>query len=249
VAIRLLQTLLGALGGVLGAVGGLRMTRTTAAASRGDTVVQVERASGLPGSGSVLIGNVPHHYMALSPNGLSGIYTLQAGAVVMGLAIDILPRTQVLDISQTYSSLDLLRQSYFMALAQGADLATIGRDLGVSRDPSIARDDVYRAVIKNVAFGPRGTTLGIKNALDAMVGPGNYILTEDVLTTPCQIQVSVPPALLLGDSRGGKSYFEGTGAAVAPPPYWQTAPRRCPAHRLGSPSAARPPPTMPPDAP
>jgi hypothetical protein len=178
-------------------------------------VVQVERASGLPGSGSVLIGNVPHHYMALSPNGLSGIYTLQAGAVVMGLAIDILPRTQVLDISQTYSSLDLLRQSYFMALAQGADLATIGRDLGVSRDPSIARDDVYRAVIKNVAFGPRGTTLGIKNALDAMVGPGNYILTEDVLTTPCQIQVSVPPALLLGDSRGGKSYFEGTGAAVA----------------------------------
>ena len=205
---RLLQALLDALGTTLGSVGGLRMSRVTSAGSKGDMAVSIERAQSLPPSGAVLIDGVPHHYMATTPGGLSGIYTLQAGAVVMGLSVDVLPRTQVLDLTQTYSSLDALRQSYFMALAQGADLATVGRDMGVSRDPSIARDDVYRAVIKKVAFGPRGTLLGIQGALDAMVGPGNYSLSEDLLSAPCQIKVSLPSTLLLGSTRQGKSYLE-----------------------------------------
>ena len=205
---RLLQALLDALGTTLGSIGGLRMARVTAAASKGDTQVLIERTLGLPPSGAVLIDGVPHHYMATTPIGLTGVYTLQAGAVVMGLSVDVAPRTQVLDLTQSYSSLDALRQTYFMALAQGADLATVGRDLGVSRDPSIARDDVYRAVIKKVAFGPRGTLLGIQGALDAMVGPGNYQLSEDLLNAPCQLKVSLPSALLLGSTRQGKSYLE-----------------------------------------
>ena len=212
---RLLEPLLSTCGQLLSDFGGVRITRLTENLSTGAARLPVERTAGMPATGQVLLDGVLYHYRAIAGLFLDGIFTRQQGTEKAGTVQPHTRLAAVTDATGTYSQLDALRASYFLASASGEDLSVCGRNYGLSRDPAIADDDTYRRSLLSIAYGPRGTVWGLQTALDAMLGPGRYTLTED--PDNCQVQISTPRSQLLAQSHLGHTYLsaESTAAATA----------------------------------
>lgn len=96
-----------------------------------------------------------------------------------GAKSDIELASVVVDISQTYSALDAQRGQFFVDTASGTALSTVGRNLGVLRQPDLDLDDAFRKVIRTLAYAPKGTMYGLEMALTAFFGAGNFRVWED----------------------------------------------------------------------
>lgn len=210
---RLLEPLLSTMGQALSDFGGVRATRLTAGVATGTASLPVERTAGMPTAGQVLLGGVLYHYRGRAADMLTGIFTRQQGQDVPGTVQPHARLDAVTDMTGTYSQLDALRASYFVATASGEDLSVCGRNYGLGRDPSIGDEQTYRASLLTIAFGPRGTLYGLQTALDAMLGTGRYTLTED--PDNCRVQVTVARNLLQTQGYLGKSYLSAGSQQVA----------------------------------
>lgn len=96
----------------------------------------------------------------------------------------------VYDLSRNTSAIDRVRRGLLVDYAVDEDLQVIQRNLGLKRCPGID-DETLRAVIKAVAYLPKQTLHAFRKALDALLGSGNYTITERTSTDPYTVYVGV----------------------------------------------------------
>lgn len=196
-------------------IGGMRATRLLAAAAIGVTTVEVETTHGWEDSGKIGIDGVVYRYSGKTASTLTGLTHVFNGATVSGLKKGHEIEAAVLDLTQTYSALDNLRRAMWVNYAEGEDLTTIGRNYGVSRLPEMADDDVFREVVKVLAYNPKGTTYGIELLLDVMLGSGNYEIFEDLIAFNNTIFVNIDADAVINDEVQGKAILEATESVRA----------------------------------
>lgn len=204
-----IEALTGAVGEIFNDFCGLRISRLTDDVPQGSTVLPVERTLGWPDTGRITIDGAVYHYTANYDGALVGVYYLVGGVQKSGTRAAHKALTAVIDASQTYSGLDLLRRGFLSAYAEGSDLDALGRNLGVLRLPDIRTDDQFRKIVQAMAYNPKGTIYGIELALDALVGPGNYTIVEDLESNPGVVQINIPATLFLEPVSQGKTYLTG----------------------------------------
>ena len=100
--------------------------------------------------------------------------------------------TELVDYTQVYSGADTMRRSFLVDYAAGEDLSVLGRNLNVDRPDVLPDDTKFRQLIKAIAYTPLGTMWAIEMMLDAMLGPGNYEIFEDLTRADKEIITSPP---------------------------------------------------------
>lgn len=173
--------------------------------------IEVESVLNWPDSGFVAIDGVLYHYTSktLAPMVLEGITYFDANQEILGLAGDHSEGAIVTDVTREFSGLEQTRNAMLVDYANGEDLNAQGRNLGVLRYPFLESDDVFREIIKALAYNPRGTMFGLELALDAMVGRGNYELYEDLVNHPCTVFVRLLGSAATTDRSEGKTFLTG----------------------------------------
>ena len=187
--------------------GGLRMTRTTAVVSATDVIVPVETTFELPTTGKFGLDGIVYYYTGTTATSFTGVSHIAAGASVAGARIQHRVNSTVVDLSGQYSALDLLRRGFLVNYAEGDDLSALARNLGVNRLPIFRDDDQFRAVVKALAYSPRGTVLALETALESLLGAGNYEVYEDLVQHPCTVFIRIDPSVFMGASSAGKAYM------------------------------------------
>ncbi len=203
------EALTGAIGQALALYGGARQTRLTEQAPLGADMFHVEHLEDWPILGRVSVGGITYTYRRRTEDTLLGIEAVIGGTAVPGVAALHPPLSGVMDLSQTYSELDALRGSLFLPTAAGEDLATLGRGFGVPRDESLSGDEQYRSVIRAIAYAPATSISALTNALDALMGPGNYSIDEDPIASPGKVFITVSYAARASISPVGRFYLPG----------------------------------------
>ncbi|OGO08151.1 MAG: hypothetical protein A2Y61_00260 [Chloroflexi bacterium RBG_13_60_13] len=203
----LIEALTGLFGEEQSDAGGFRMTRLAAAVTQGDTIWPVASTLGWPDEGQISVDGVPYTYTAKGLTALYGIEHIASGATVAGAITDHRDDSTVMDLSHQYSGLDLLRRAFLVNYAEGGDLSVLARNLGVNRPPIFSDDDQFRAVIKAVAYNPRGTVYGIELALEALLGAGNYQVYENLIQYPNTVFIRVDTSVFLEESAAGRAYL------------------------------------------
>ncbi len=193
---------------------GVRLTRIALAAQVGDTKLVVERSLGMDATGIVVVDGVTYAYSSLTDGAIGGLTVTTPQGVFSGVQAPHALNAVVTDATRNYSGLDVVRRSFFVDTAEGADLSVLGRILGVPRSPAIPDDDTYRKIIKAIAYSPRTTRYALTSALDAIVGPGQYVLAENP-AQPGTVTVYIDGADLLSDVPQGKTYLGGERPGVA----------------------------------
>lgn len=115
--------------------------------------------------------------------------------------------TAVLEYSRTFSALDAVRSELFVDTAEGPLLDALGRNLGVDRPPNLVDDDVFRRVIKAMAYLPKGTMFGLETALTAFFGAGNFEIWEDFPTFRNTVFIRLLNGVNLATSATGQTYL------------------------------------------
>lgn len=203
----LLEALTGIFGEEHNEVGGLRLTKTNAVISATDAIFPVETTHEWPDTGKVALDGVVYYYTGKTASTFTGITHTAAGATVVGARIQHRVETTVVDLSREYSAMDLLRRGFLVNYAEGDDLSTLGRNLGVDRLPIFKDDDQFRAVIKALAYSPRGTMLALEAALEAFVGAGNFEIYEDLILYPNTVFIRIAASYFAGEGSLGKAFF------------------------------------------
>lgn len=195
------------IGGSDNEIGGLVQTRLTQVATLGAAILNVENTLGWPDSGKVRVGGVIYQYAGRTDQSLTGITHLFGGATQVGTYKYHAVQEAVTNITGATSSMELLRRSLLVNYAEGEDLNTIGRNLGVPRLLYVADDDTHRGIIKALAYNPRGTVYGLELALDALLGAGNYQIIEDPINYPCVVFIELGNSLITDGSTVGRWYL------------------------------------------
>lgn len=209
-----LAGVLGAIGEADNKIGGYRVTRLMDPVDVGEDVFPVEDVYEWLDAGRVAIDGVVYSYTNKGPGRLSGITHLFHGDVVRGARKLHSRDAAVLDLGNPYNAVQKLRRSFLVDYAEEEDLNTIGRNLGVFRYPYLPLDDTYREIVKALAYNPRGTLYGIRLALDAMVGEGNYELIEDLIRHPCTVYIKLASGLLVEAKNIGHAYLQSVESPV-----------------------------------
>lgn len=168
----------------------------------------VETTNEWPSVGTIALDGVVYSYAGKTSTSFTGITHEAGGATVAGSAMAHRDETTVTDISKQWSALDLLRRATLVNYAEGADLDAVGRNLGVDHVRLFTSDAQYRAVIKALAYNPRGTMFGLELALDALVGTGNYEIYEDLINFPNVVFILLT-AGYTGAASAGSTYLTG----------------------------------------
>lgn len=197
-----------AAGASLNLAGGVRLTRVAQASNIGDTELVLERTLGLPATGQLQIDNVTYTYKSVRDGAVGTLSVVTPQGTFYGVQLAHALGAVVVDASRSYSALDAIRGGLFVDTAEGDDLSILGRLLGVPRLADVADDDVYRAIIKAIAYSPRPTRTGLTAALNAIVGAGNFVLSEDP-TQPGVVQIFIDAAQMLNGEAWGKWYVSG----------------------------------------
>ena len=176
-----------AIGKILNELSGFRFTRLRTQTTAGATTIDVESYLNWDPTGFIVIDGTLYSYSGKGGTDLVPTLTgLQhddgTGTLVPGTKEDYVITSKVFDYSRTYSAMDNLRRSFFVNYAEGADLSTVGRNVGVSRPPGLQDDEVFREVIKAIAYSRKGTIHAIELALTAFFGIGNFEIIEDFAT-------------------------------------------------------------------
>lgn len=202
-----LPHLLDALGECFTAFGGTRSSFAAQPAAVGAVQVVVQSTLGSGDTGQLLIGGTVYSYESKGDQSYDGLQAKNSTS--QGLLDAVAEGDEVALVSYNQSLIGQMHEATFLGSAHGADLSVCGRNLGLTRDPAIPDDATYARAALAIAYGPRGTMLGLRTALDAMVGPGNYTLREDTEKYPCKVFVDLPEALTLGQNSTGRTYLSG----------------------------------------
>lgn len=213
--VNLLQGVVEAISESDNALAGLRTTRLTVTANAGDTSITVESTLGWPDAGKIAIDGVVYRYASKTLFTLDGLTYILAGTTTPGCRVAHLAPAEVLDLSASYSALDGVRRAMLTEYAEGDDLNAVGRNLGVLRLPFVGEDADFRRIIQALAYNPKGTMFGLELALNAMLGAGNYELTEHPEKFPCTVFITLLGAANLTAVSQGKAFLAGR-QTVAP---------------------------------
>lgn len=175
--------------------------------SKATRSLPVESALDWADSGRVGVEGMVYHYASRTNTSLDGITFLAGGEDVAGLNRRHTIEATVVNLNRELSDLDLVRRAILVNYAEGEDLNALGRNLGVNRLASIAEDDQFRDLIKALAYSPKGTLLGLRLALDALVGAGNYVIYEDLINFPNKVFITLPGGVLISADSRGKTYL------------------------------------------
>jgi hypothetical protein len=193
-----LEALVESIGDAVAEAGGMRFTRLAEAAEEGDVEATVETTEGWPNEGSFYCAGTKHTY--------SGKDLAHLLNVDPPFPADRRVLTSVVDASRTFSGLDLVRNMIFVDTAEGVYLDALSRNYGLDRPEGVS-DAVWRAVVKAIAFSPKGTAYVLELLLDAILGEGTYEIFEDLENYPNVVFIR----LLDEDAlTTGKSYFAET---------------------------------------
>jgi hypothetical protein len=202
---------------------GYLLVRTDGLHAEGDTTLTVEGTHRWPDTGRVIIEGVSHWYTGKTDTALTGVShadpdngftttitmpdgTFRSVKLTAGLAADLRDRTPVMLYSRDESTMDLLRQSFFVQTAQGADLDTYARNFGLSRPRGLS-DSVFRELLKVLVYLDATTIYSIEKVLDVLKGAGNYEVYEQLDTDPHRVFIEI--GATLGDDYRGKAYLVG----------------------------------------
>lgn len=147
------------------AMNDIERLRVTASSGGAATVKLTHETSGGTGRIDVVDTVADTSFRTDGPRGVERDHTISA---------------EVIDFTRNFSSIDIVRRSLLVDFAAGADLDVVGRNLGVLRPPPLSNDAVFREMIKALAYSPRGTVFALELILDALLGPGNYVIFEDL---------------------------------------------------------------------
>ena len=209
-----LAAITGAAGEQLNLLAGVRLSRVAQAAQVGDAELVLERTLGMDASGTVVVDNVTYRYSALRDGALGGLVVDSPQGALSGVQYAHRRNAVVTDATRSYSQLDWVRRALFVDTAEGPDLSTLGRMLGVLRRPELTGDTQYRQLIKAIAYSPRTTLYGLKQALDILVGAGNYSIIEDLENLPCTVIVAIGDTGFLTSIPWGKGFLSGDTATT-----------------------------------
>ena len=205
----LLEAISGAVGEALNEAGGFRFTRLTSPWLTGQATAFVESTFGWPASGTFFSSGVKYSYTSKGAYFLSGItYTVGATPVV-GAKADYAVETRLLDWSKTFSAVDNTIQNLFVGTATGESLSIVGRNLGVKRPPALDDDDIFREVIKAIAYAPKGTIYALELALTAFFGAGNFLIWENFSQKNNTVYIRITGNLFLAVVATGQAYLTG----------------------------------------
>lgn len=180
-----------------------------------DTTAEVESTYNWYDSGRVVIDNVDYRYASRTQTTLDGLERWDGETWRAGAAQEHAVLSDVIDISRRTSAIDSYWRRVMVDYATGSDLDAIGRTLSVRRPAALTDDDIYRNLIKAIAYGTRGIMATLEEAMDAILGPGNYELFTDLtghvgatsrLNHTCSVYIRVT-----GDEEVsvGKTFIDG----------------------------------------
>ena len=202
----LLEAMTGAIGESDGEIGGIALTRLTTDVAAADTVFPVETTLDWPDEGKLALDGVLYYYTGKTDYSFTGITYIASESPVSGAAKAHKLEAPVADINKQRSALELLRRAILVNYAEGPDLSVVGRNIGVPRLPILSDDEIYRNVIKAVAYSPKGTLFGLELALEAFVGAGNFTIYEDLMRYPNTVFLSLLGTYFISDQSQGKSF-------------------------------------------
>lgn len=205
----LLEAVSSGIGDADNEIGGLYQTRLTAPVDVGDTTFPVESTYGFPDSGKIGLQGVTYRYTGKTGTSFTGVGYLLNGSLESGAAKLHREEATVVDLNKQRSAIELVRASMLVDYAEGEYLNALGRNLGVNRLPFLKSDDVFREIVKYLAYNPRGTIYGIELALTGLVGAGNFEVYENVMQYPCTVFIRLLGSATTEDFPFGKAYLEG----------------------------------------
>lgn len=181
----------------------------SSSSSKAVTTFPVETTLDWDAEGMIGIDGVRYHYTGKTDTAFEGVYFLAGGEVVPGPAKLLRVQSTVIDLNRSRSGMDLVRRAMLVEYAEGDDLNALARNLGVLRLPFISSDDKFRAILKALAYNPKGTMFGLELALTGLVGAGNFSLYEDLIRYPNTVFVRLLGSATTDDRSQGKSYLSG----------------------------------------
>jgi len=203
----ILEAFTSAVGEVLNELGGFRFTRLTANVAAGDVTFPVETTFGWPASGKVVASGTIYNYTGKTATTLTGISFVDGATPIVGAKVALDVTQPCIDFSKSFSGIDLAIRSFFVNTANGADLSTLGRNLGVDRPPGLEDDDLFRKVIRALAYTPKGTMFTLEAALTAFFGEDNFQIWENFPTSRNTVFVKILGGLFLATSFAGQTYL------------------------------------------
>lgn len=201
-----------ALSGIIGEedndLGGFISSRLMETITLGTAIFPIESAlNWKQTNGKIVIDGILYYYTHIIGNSLYNITYKRNGNIVSGAGKLHNKYSEVVYFNRDLTAIDKLRNSMLVDYAEGEDLKTLARNIGVDYIPLFGNDNKFREIIKNIAYNPRGTIYGIKLALDAILGSGNYELYEDLIKRPNEIFIKIVDDLLLSEDNIGKTYL------------------------------------------
>ena len=169
----------------------------------------VESALDWDDEGAVGVAGILYRYGSRTDYTLDEITHLLGGVSTPGVKKLHRVDSTVIELNRNKTALDLVRRALLVDYAEGDDLNNLGRNLGVDRLPFIGDDEVFREIIKALAYNPKGTVFGLELALRALVGDGNFEVFEDLITDPCTVFVKLSGAAITNDTSFGKAFLSG----------------------------------------
>ncbi len=181
------------------------------------TSIPVESTLHFPDTGKVVLDGRVYTYSSKTLTTFDGItYDDGTGALTSGVVQDHQPLSHAMDFSRALSAIDQYRRSFMVDTAVGEDLDVVGRNVGVPRPSPISDDTMYRNLIKAIAYVPRGTLYAVRQALDVLIGSGNYVIHEDLtgatLQNPARIFITATGGI--NERYVGKCFLDGGTEAV-----------------------------------
>ncbi len=171
------------------------------------TSIPVESTLAFTAPGTIAVDGVVYHFASKTNTSFDSI-TYQINGVTQA-GVQRLHRVEsvVYNRNRDINALDLVRRAMLVEYAEGEDLNTLGRNLGVLRSPFLGDDDQFREIIKVLAYNPRGTLYGLELALTGLVGAGNFEIYENMLTDPGKVFITLAAASILADEPQGAAYL------------------------------------------
>lgn len=203
----LLASILDAIGESADEVGGHRITRLIDNIAIGESFFPVENCIDWQESGKVAIDGILYSYSHRGDGTLSGITYTFGGEIFIGASRAHSFGAEVLDLGNPYSTIERARRAMITEYAEGADLDVIARNHGLGRPIFYASDATFRAAVRAVSYNPRGTIYGLELALDALAGRGNYVISEDLISHPCTVFITLKEGVLNTPAPFGKFYL------------------------------------------
>lgn len=204
-----LQAVIDAIHGSDEKIGGQALTRLALPLTPVDTKIVVDTTHGFgeyrdgTGNARVLVGGEVIDCSSRTPIEFNGL----TRGVLASKIKNLYPvTTLVYDLSGNVSAIDLVRRGFLVEFAIGSDLDVIARNLGLPKCPGLS-DDQWRAIIQATAYLAKQPIDAFNQALVALLGAGNFQVSEDIMSRPWHVFVAI--AVLLAHSLRGRFVLNG----------------------------------------